>query len=187
MKKLKNKTIAVLATDGFEHSELTEPVQAFKDAGAKVHILSPSKKEIKSWSHGQWKENIEVDKDISKASSEDYHGLLIPGGVINPDILRKNKQAVDFVKSFNTGKTRKPIAAICHGPWMLVEAGIAEGKTMTSYESIKTDIINAGAKWVDKEVVCDNGIVTSRSPNDMNAFISKAIEEFAEGDHIKRR
>jgi len=185
MSTLSGRKIAILATDGFEHSELFEPLKAFKEAGASVDVISLKKGKIKSWKDNSWGQEIEVNKTVTEASSNDYDGLMLPGGVINPDLLRKEESAISFVRSFNSGNSRKPIAAICHGPWLLVEAGIAEGKKMTSYASIKTDLKNAGVNWVDQEVVCDNGIVTSRSPQDLKPFIAKAIEEYEEGTHEK--
>jgi protease I len=181
--KLKGKKIAILATNGFEHSELFEPLKALKDEGATVDIVSLEKGEIKSWEDKNWGESIKVDKVVDAVSSKDYDGLVLPGGVINPDLLRVNEKAVSFVRSFFNGDKTKPTAAICHGPWMLVEAGVVRGRNLTSYKSIKTDLKNAGANWSDEEVVVDKGLVTSRSPDDLKAFNKKMIEEFAEGVH----
>lgn len=181
---LSQKTIAVLATDGFEQSELLEPVEALKNAGATVHIVSLEAGEIKGWNHTDWGQSVSVTKTVDEVSAEDYDGLMIPGGQINPDLLRINERAVEFVREFD--RAEKPIASICHGPWVLIEAGIVEGRTMTSYPSIRTDLENAGADWVDEEVVVDNGIVTSRKPDDLPAFCSKMVEEMAEGRHPRR-
>jgi protease I len=181
MSKLSNKKVAILSELGFEESELTSPKSALEKAGAKVYIISPQKETIRSWDKDNWGIEIKVDKNISEASVADYDALLLPGGVMNPDKLRKNDDAVAFTKQFL--QTGKPIAAICHGPQILIETGMLAGKEMTSYSSIKTDLINAGVNWVDKEVVVDNGLVTSRSPKDLDAFNEKMIEEFAEGVH----
>lgn len=181
MGKLQDKTIAILSEDGFEEVELTSPKEALEKEGAKVHIISPKEDSIRSWNDGDWNIEIGVDKHIDEASADDYDGLLLPGGVINPDRLRKNDKAVNFVKAFfDKGK---PIAAICHGPQTLIETGALQGRVMTSFPSIKTDLKNAGALWEDKEVVVDKGLTTSRSPEDLDAFNSKMIEEFAEGVH----
>jgi protease I len=184
MRKLNGKKIAILITDGFEQSEMTEPKQALDEAGATTEIISLKAGEIKGWKHTEWGDSFKVDKAIDSITADEYDGLLLPGGVMNPDKLRKDKNAVAFVKKmFDAGK---PIAAICHGPWMLVEADIVKGLNVTSYESIKTDMKNAGANWEDKDVVTDQGIVTSRKPADIPAFNKKMIEEFAEGTHRKR-
>ncbi|MBD65397.1 MAG: protease [Halobacteriovoraceae bacterium] len=185
MSKLSGKRIAVLATNGFEHSELFEPHKALKDEGATVDVVSLESGSIKSWKDGDWGEEIKVDKTLSEANADDYDALVLPGGVINPDSLRNNEKAVSFIKSFSKENRIKPIGAICHGPWLLAEAGIAKNRKLTSYGSIKTDMINAGANWVDEEVVVDNGVVTSRNPDDLPAFISKVIEEVREGAHSK--
>ena len=183
-KKLEGKTIAILAADGFEHSELFEPKKALEEAGAKVEIVSLKSGEIKSWKAKNWGESLKVDKVVGEVTPESYDGLVLPGGVINPDLLRADKKAVEFVKNMAT--SGKPIAAICHGPWTLVEADVVNGRRMTSYNSIKTDLINAGADWVDAEVVSDHGFVTSRKPDDLPAFNKKMVEEFAEGVHTHR-
>ncbi len=178
---LKGKRIAFLATCGVEQVELTEPWKAVKDAGATVELVSLKAGEIQGFNHDKPADKFKVDKVVADVSAEDYDGLVLPGGVMNPDTLRMDESAVDFVRDFF--KQNKPVAAICHGPWMLVEAGVVEGRTLTSYPSIKTDIKNAGGKWVDKEVAVDNGLVTSRNPDDLPAFCAKAVEEFAEGIH----
>jgi len=181
MSKLSNKKVAILSESGFEEVELTSPKAALEEAGATVYIISPQDETIRGWDHDKWGKELKVDKNISEASVDDYDALLLPGGVMNPDKLRKNKDAVAFAKTFM--ESGKPIAAICHGPQTLIETGLLKGKEMTSYPSIKTDLINAGVDWVDKEVVVDNGLVTSRSPEDLEAFNKKMIEEFAEGIH----
>lgn len=180
-KKLEGKTIAILAEDGFEQSELEKPKQALEEAGATTHVISSKSGEIKGWNHTDWGNKVKVDVKLADAQPRDYDGLLLPGGVMNPDKLRANPDAVDFVASFM--REKKPVAAICHGPWTLIETGMLEGRKMTSYNSIKTDLKNAGANWVDEEVVVDNGLVTSRKPDDIPAFNKKMIEEFAEGKH----
>ena len=181
MKDLNKKTVAILATNGFEESELSEPKKALEKAGAEVHIVSLESGEIKGWSDGNWSNSYKVDKTLSDVSQKDYNALVLPGGQINPDLLRKNKTAVSFVKSFF--ENHKPVAAICHAPWLLAEAGVLKGRKITSYDSIKTDMINAGANWVDEEVVVDAGLVTSRSPEDLPAFNRKLVEEVYEGKH----
>jgi protease I len=181
---LTGRRIAVLATDGFEQSELTEPVKALKEAGAEVEIVSPKDGQIQGMKHKEKGETVKVDRKLADAKPDDYSGLLLPGGVANPDALRIEPKAISFIKHFvDSGK---PIAAICHGPWPLIDAGGVKGRRVTSWPSLKTDLINAGAKWEDSEVVTDQGIVTSRKPDDIPAFNRKMIEEFAEGVHGKR-
>lgn len=181
---LQGKKIAFLATDGFEQSELTAPWEAIKKAGAEVQLVSLQQGPIQGMNHHEKAETFEVDVLIDDASAEDYDGLVLPGGVANPDALRMNSTAVDFVRDFF--KQSKPVAAICHGPWMLVEADVVRGRKVTSWPSIKTDLMNAGAEWTDEECVCDEGLVTSRKPDDLPAFCAKAIEEFAEGQHAEQ-
>ncbi|WP_109698095.1 type 1 glutamine amidotransferase domain-containing protein [Chitinophaga deserti] len=181
---LQNKKVAVLVANGFEESEFTEPVKALKNAGAEVTVVSLKSGKVKAWAEKNWGGEYDVDATVDKVSSESFDALVLPGGVMNPDLLRASKDAVEFVKGFS--EEAKPIAAICHGPWTLIEAGIAQGRKMTSYHSIKTDLINAGADWTDQEVVTDNGLVTSRSPEDLPAFCAKMIEEIAEGQHLTR-
>jgi protease I len=181
MKNLERKTVAILATNGFEESELREPMNALKNAGADVHIISENPGTIKAWAHGNWSNDYAVDKTLEQVSESDYNALVLPGGVINPDTLRRNDDAVRFVKSFFANK--KPVAAICHAPWLLAEADVLQGRRITSFSSIKRDLVNAGAKWEDSEVVVDEGLVTSRNPNDLPAFNSKLIEEVYEGKH----
>ncbi|MGZ3723419.1 MAG: type 1 glutamine amidotransferase domain-containing protein [Bdellovibrionales bacterium] len=182
--QLENKNIAILATDGFEESELFEPKKALEDAGAKVKILSLKSGEIKAWNKTDWGKKIAVDQTVAAANAEDFDALVLPGGVMNPDKLRANKEAVDFVRAF--GESGKVVAAICHGPWTLIEAGLVRGKQMTSWPSLKTDLINAGAEWVDQEVVVDMGLITSRKPEDIPAFNKKIMEEILEGKHNRR-
>jgi protease I len=176
---LKGKKIAILATDGFEQSELMKPRQALEDAGAETEVISPNSGEIKGWNHKDWGETVKVDKTLDKADPQDYDGLVLPGGVINPDHLRMDEKAVNFVKQFvSTGKT---VGAICHGPWTLLEAGALKGKTVTSWPSLKTDLKNAGANWVDQEVATDGQFITSRKPDDIPAFSKAVIESVAQG------
>jgi protease I len=182
---IKGKRIAFLATDGVEQVELTEPWKAVESAGATPELISLKSGEIRGFNHDEKADTFPVDKLVADVSAEDFDGLVLPGGVANPDTLRMNDEAVDFVRDFF--KQQKPVAAICHGPWMLVEADVVEGRTLTSWPSLKTDIRNAGGNWVDKEVVVDNGLVTSRKPDDLNAFCTKAVEEFAEGRHEGQR
>ncbi|MEO8069107.1 MAG: type 1 glutamine amidotransferase domain-containing protein [Flavobacteriales bacterium] len=178
---LKDKQVAILATDGYEHSELTEPRDALLKAGATVHVVSLKRGSIKGWQKGDWHGTMEVDRTVDEASAEDYDALVLPGGVINPDKLRQDPGAVQLVRDFFA--QRKPVAAICHGPWLLAEADVVRGRKVTSYGSIKTDLKNAGAEWVDEEVVTDHGLVTSRSPKDLPAFNRKLVEEIREGVH----
>jgi len=178
---IKDKKVAILTENGFEEVELTSPMNALEQAGATVHIVSPQKDKVKAWNHDHWSLELQVDKNLSEANPEDYDMLILPGGVLNPDKLRLNKEAVSFAQHFP--EQGKPVAAICHGPQTLIETGMIDGKTMTSYWSVKTDLINAGVNWVDKEVVVDNGLVTSRSPEDLEAFNKKMIEELSEGQH----
>jgi protease I len=178
---LKNRRIAILTENGFEESELLSPKKALEEAGASVHIVSPQKDKVRGMNHHEWSVECPVDKNISDVHADDYDGLLLPGGVFNPDKLRRDPQALAFVKDFF--KAGKPVAAICHGPQTLISAEVVKGRKMTSYPSIKQDMINAGVNWVDEEVVVDQGLVTSRSPKDLPAFNAKIVEEFAEGIH----
>lgn len=180
-KQLNGKRVAILVADGFEQVELTGPKEALEAAGAETQIVSPAKKEVQGWQDEDedWGSKFKVDVPLAEANARNFDALLLPGGVMNPDKLRMMPQAVEFVKQFvNSGK---PIGAICHGPWTLIEADAAKGRRMTSYPSLKTDMFNAGAKWVDEEVVVDNGIVTSRKPSDIPAFNRKLIEEISGG------
>lgn len=176
MKTLENKKIAVLATDGYEQSELESPVKALKDAGAAVEIISLKSAKIRGMKDHEWSDSVEVNETVSNANVDDYNALLLPGGVINPDTLRGDEAAVKFVKSFF--EKNKPVAAICHGPQTLIEAGVVKGKTMTSYPSVSTDLKNAGANWKDEEVITDGNLTTSRNPDDLPAFNKRIIEEF---------
>lgn len=174
---LDGKKIALLATDEFEDSELTEPLESIESAGAKVTIISDHNGEIK----GKNNTKVAVDKVVDEVKANDYDGLVIPGGVKNPDVMRTHVKAIKFVRDFF--EQNKPVAAICHGPWLLVEADVLKGRKVTSWPSLKTDIKNAGGEWVDEEVVVDRGLVTSRKPDDIPAFSAKAVEEFAKGKH----
>jgi protease I len=184
MKQLNGKKVAILAANGFEQSELEKPKEALEAAGAETFIVSPSGPNVKGWQHTEWGDEFHVDVKLDDAVPEDYDALLLPGGVMNPDKLRRDERALAFVKHFFAAG--KPVAAICHGPWTLIDAGVVDGREMTSYHTIQTDLKNAGARWVDKEVVVDNGLVTSRQPDDIPAFNKKMIEEFAEGRHRDR-
>lgn len=186
MPTLANKKVAILAEDGFEESELASPKQALEEAGATVHIISPQKDSIRSWKDGNWGDlNLKVDRHINEADASDYDAIMLPGGVLNPDQLRQSDRAVQFVVRFL--ESGKPVAAICHGPQTLIETGLLQGKEMTSYPSLRTDLINAGVIWKDEEVVVDEGIVTSRKPADLPAFNQKLKEEVAEGIHKDRQ
>jgi protease I len=179
--QLKGKRVAALVAKGFEQVELTEPKAALEAAGATVDVVSPEHDAVRGWNRTDWGESVKVDRALDGARADMYEALLLPGGVMNPDQLRMNPKAVDFVKQFfDSGK---PIAVICHGPWTLIDAGVVRGVKMTSYPSIKSDLKNAGAMWVDEEVVVDRGVVSSRRPSDIPAFNRKMIEEFAEGLH----
>lgn len=180
--QLNGKKVAILVAKGFEQIELTEPKRALEDAGAETRIVSPEMTAVRAWNRGDWGDTIPVDVPLSVARADDFDALLLPGGVMNPDKLRMNEAAVRFVQGFLAAG--KPIAAICHGPWMLIEAGAVKGRLVTSYPSLKTDLLNAGAHWVDWEVAVDHGLVTSRRPGDIPAFNRKMIEEFAEGRHL---
>lgn len=179
--QLKNKRVAIVVENGFEQVELTEPRKALEQAGAKTEIVSPVKDKVKGWNFKEWGDELPVDKPITEARSEDYDALLLPGGVMNPDKLRRNENVLNFVRGFF--ESGKPVAAICHGPWTLIDSGVARGRRMTSWPSIQMDLKNAGVDWVDREVVVDKGLVTSRKPDDIPAFNEKMIEEFAEGLH----
>lgn len=180
-RNVEGKKVAIITENGFEEVELTSPKKALEEAGVIVKILSAQKDKVKGWDHDHWSIEVPVDGAIHNASVEDYDMLVIPGGVINPDKMRADKDYVSFVQQFL--ESGKPVAAICHAPQLLIETGMISDRKMTSYHSIKTDLINAGAIWEDKEVVVDNGLVTSRSPRDLDAFNKKIIEELAEGVH----
>jgi protease I len=179
--QLRGKKIAFLATDMFEEVELTEPWKALEEAGAEVELISLAEGEIQGFDHYDKAGRFEVDGTVEEASASDYDGLVLPGGVGNPDTLRTDENAVHFVREFF--EQGKPVGAICHGPWMLVEAGVVKGRTLTSWPSLQTDIRNAGGDWVDEQVHVHNGLVTSRKPDDLAAFNAKLIEELAEGRH----
>lgn len=178
---VKGKKVAILTENGFEEVELTSPMNALEQAGAEVHVISPQTDKVKAWNHDHWSIELPVDKVLSNAKPEDYDMLVLPGGVMNPDKLRLNKEAVSFAQHFL--EQGKPLAAICHGPQLLIETGMLNERNMTSYPSLRTDLENAGVIWEDKEVIVDNGLVTSRSPEDLEAFNRKMIEELSEGKH----
>jgi protease I len=181
MPKINESKILIIATDGFEQSELEVPRDKLREMGATVHLATPDGEAIKGWDKTDWGREARADARIGDIDFNDYDALVLPGGQINPDILRTKEEAVKLVRDFVTGN--KIVAAICHGPWMLVEAGVVDGREMTSYPSIKTDLKNAGAKWVDQEVAISNGIITSRNPDDLEAFVAKIVEEVEEGEH----
>jgi protease I len=176
--ELKGKKVAILVAKGFEEVELTEPKRALEEAGAETKIVSPERGVVRGWNFTDWGESIPVDVALDDADAGDFDALVLPGGVMNPDRLRQIEKAVEFVKEFFV--EAKPVGAICHAPWTLIEADVVEGRTMTSYPSVRTDLRNAGANWVDKEVVVDNGLVTSRDPNDLKAFCAMLIDEIRE-------
>ena len=182
---LQGKKVAILVENGFEQVEMSDPRKALDDAGAQTNLVSPVKGQVKGWQMENWGDQFPVDLALESADPNDFDALLLPGGVMNPDKLRMNPQAVQFAKTFvDTGK---PVASICHGPWTLVEADVVRGRTLTSWPSLRTDIRNAGGQWVDRDVVCDQGIVTNRKPDDIPAFNRKMIEEFAEHGERERR
>ena len=181
---LKGKRVAILATHGFEQSELEEPKHALEAAGAKAEVVAPARGQIRGWNHTDWADYVPVDVELARANPADYDALVLPGGVMNPDTLRMLPRAVDFVRAFVAA--RKPIAAICHGPWTLINAGGVRGRKLTSWPSLQVDLENAGAHWVDQQVVVDQGLITSRKPGDLPAFHQKMIEEFAESRHERR-
>ena len=185
VKRLDGKKVAILVADGFEQVEMTEPRKALEAEGAKTEIVSPADEEVRGWNHDEKADGFPVDMPLNKARSDDYDALLLPGGVRNPDQLRMLTRAVEFTDGFFAAG--KPVAAICHAPWTLIEAGVVKGKTLTSWPSLKTDLKNAGANWVDQAVVVDSGLVTSRKPDDIPAFNKKMIEEFAEGSAAGKR
>ncbi|HEY4546103.1 MAG TPA: type 1 glutamine amidotransferase domain-containing protein [Pedomonas sp.] len=178
---LNGKRVAILATDGFEQVELTEPMQALKQAGARVEVVAPKSGDIQGFNHHDKGQTVPVDHTLEQVQGEDFDALMLPGGVINPDALRLEPAAIDFIRHFV--EARKPIAAICHGPWTLINAGGVQGRRMTSWPSLEADLRNAGAEWVDQDVVVDRGLVTSRKPDDLPVFCTAMVEEFSEGRH----
>jgi len=178
---LNGKTIAILSTHGFEQSELMKPLETLKARGAAVRVISPESGSIKGWSGGDWGDSVSVDESVASADASAFEALVIPGGVMNPDKLRMDKDSIEFARAFF--KAGKPVAAICHGPQVLIECDVLQGREVTSYPSLKTDLKNAGARWSDQEVVCDQALITSRTPDDLPAFIDKICEEVLEGKH----
>lgn len=184
-KDLSGKRVAIVVANGFEQIEMTDPREALDGAGAETDLVSIEDGEVKGWEHTEWGETFDVEVPIDDADPDDYDALLLPGGVMSPDRLRRDERVLAFVRAFF--EAGKPVAAICHGPWTLIDAGVVEGRRVTSYPSIRRDLENAGAEWVDEEVVVDQGLVTSRKPDDLPAFDAKMIEEFAEGRHAGQR
>ena len=185
MSHLTGKRVAILASNGFEESELLEPMRALREHGAQVDVVSPEQGSIQGMRHFDKGRSVDVDRDLAGADAADYDGLVLPGGVANPDALRTDPDAVRFVRGFF--EAGKPVAVICHGPWTLVEADVVKGRTLTSWPSLETDLKNAGARWVDEEVHVDGGLVSSRKPDDLPAFCAKMVEELAEGVHEEQR
>lgn len=180
-RNLSGKRVAVLVDNGFEQVELTSPIEALREAGAEAVVVSPQQDKVKAWDRKDWGETFDVDMPLERARADDFDALVLPGGVMNPDRLRTNERAVQFARAFfDAGK---PVASICHGPWLLVEANVVRGRRLTSYPSLRTDLRNAGAEWVDESVVVDSGLVTSRNPDDLPDFNRKMVEEIAEGVH----
>mgnify|MGYP003665603021 CR=1 FL=1 len=184
MQNLSGKFVAILATNGFEQSELEVPLKTLREAGATVHVVAPEAGEIKGWDKDDWGNAVPVDKSIEAVKADDYDAIVLPGGQINPDLLRVQPKVLDLIKAF--WQQKKVVAAVCHAPWLLVETGIVKGRKVTSYPSIKTDVVNAGGLWEDSEVVSDQGLVTSRKPADLPAFCDKIAEEILEGRHERR-
>ena len=183
MKDLTGKRVAIVVANGFEQVEMTSPREALDEAGAETYLISIERAGVKGWKHTDWGDTFEVDVPIEEAAPDDFDALLLPGGVMSPDKLRQDERVLEFVRAFF--EEGKPVAAICHGPWTLIDAEVAEGRRMTSYPSIRKDLENAGAEWTDQEVVVDDGLVTSRKPEDLPAFNAKMLEEIAEGRHAR--
>lgn len=182
---LSNKKVAILLTDGFEEVEFKKPYDALKNAGATVDVIAPKSGKVKAWHSDKWGDSYNVDKTLDEANADDYNSLMLPGGVMNPDQLRQNNKAVEFTRKFF--EAGKPVSAICHAPQLLIETGALKGRTLTSYPSLQTDLRNAGATWKDQEVVVDEGLTTSRNPDDLPAFIDKMLEEISEGKHAGQK
>jgi protease I len=185
MPKINEAKVVILATNGFEQSELIVPRDKLKAAGAQVVVVSPESGQIRGWKEKDWGESVQVDKRLGEVSADDYDAIVLPGGQINPDLLRVNQQALQLIRDFL--ESGKVVAAVCHAPWLLIEVDAVRDRQVTSYHSIKTDMVNAGGKWVDREVVTDRGVITSRNPGDLNAFSAKIIEEIEEGSHARQR